>query len=334
MSIKKRLGTAEVAAIYSAANSAVWYSHNLAHRLASASPREEDFVATLVTNGVGVLATRWEEILTPKGISVRVSGVFCHGHPQVAFGVPRRRVELADLLIAHFHSTRTRTIARAILIQAKMSADATHKLLANDRQLALYANWPKFEFVTGGLEPGLRNLYETGKGSRYALILERQSYPEEIRWADQCPWGSCAAGRVLSADRSLAKLLGDILLDRDGRVVQFRKPKDDWSRTVKELLETTGKKTYKRKNIGRGDTPRLTSSGQPLDGIVFFSDSSNFGGAAALRSAKGVMDGLFSGASVDIHDADNGELPPQSNAKDDNGGGMSALIIETRESVG
>jgi hypothetical protein len=171
MSISKSLTRTEQESLCSAANSAIWHAHQFANTHARRAAREEDYVATLVTDGIPMLARRWDSILSPKGIALKVSGVFCHGHPQVAFGLPRRQVELADLLVVHQHTAKARTTVRALLVQAKMSNDATHRLPSNDPQLELYSSWPDFEFVTGGLALGVRNINEKGKGSGYALVL-------------------------------------------------------------------------------------------------------------------------------------------------------------------
>lgn len=327
MSVVKKLTRAETEALYSEANSAIWYSHMLAATQAKAFVREEDCVATLVSDALPRFATRWAALLSPKGIELRVSGVFCHGHPQVAFGKPRQRVELADLLVVHRHVSRRRSSSRAIQLQAKISEDGTQRLASNDPQLQLFTHWPPFEFVTGGLAPGLRDLREYGKGSRYALVLAEAAYPEEIQWADKCPWATCEAHRFLDGQRSLAKVLGDMLLGRDGRPVQLRRPRDDWSRTIKELLEVTGTKTYRRVNIGRTATPRLSTTGGGLAGTLYFAESPLFADESKVTSTS---DALF--ALV----ADGAKWPPagKHDARDvREGDGISTLLIETRDAT-
>jgi hypothetical protein len=331
MSLSKKLLTHERESLYSAANSAIWHSHHHAVRKASLKAREEDFVATLVTNGVLMFADRWISILQPKGIQLKISGVFCHGHPQVVFNSSKLRVELADLLVVHQHTANKRSTARAILIQAKMSADATHALPKSDKQLQLFTGWPPFEFVTGGLAPGMRDIKEKkGKGSRYALVLDKHAYPEEITWADQCPWGTCPATQVLSAERSLAKLLGDMLLGKDGRVFQLGIPKDDWSRTIQELLKITGKRTYKRTNIERGDTLRLAEKESVTAGIMFLAASPSFATANTRASNRSVSELYFGAVPMQGADGGNRDIFRQENDKLPEGG-ISALIIETKE---
>lgn len=331
MAIAKHLTKTEIEMVYSAANSAIWYSHHLVSQLVRSVAREEDYVATLVTNGVALLAERWNPILAKKGIEIAISGVFCHGHPQVVFGRPRSRVELADLLVVHQHSTRMRCTARAILVQAKMSVDATHTLPFGDPQLLLYSTWPQFEFVSGGLAAGPRNILDHGRGSRYALILSEHSFPEEISWADQCPWATCYATRQLSADRSFSKLLGDLMLSKDGRPVDLWAPKDDWSRTIKELLEVTGKRTYRRKNIGWGKTARLSPLNQ-TDGVLFLAGSHPVSTGQVRKSSKKTLGDQFFAFSLAARSEGNDDVPPNNEvARVESAGGMSVLLIETRD---
>lgn len=329
MTLARLLAPHERESLCSGANAAIWYSHQMARGLAKRAVREEDYVATLVTNGLRLLADRWVPLLSAKRIVLKLSGVFCHGQPQVSFGLPASRVELADLLVVHQHTTPKRATARAILLQAKMSSNSTHRLSAADPQLQLFSQWPPFEFVSGGLAPGVRDLKEKGRGSRYALVLDGRSYPEQITWADQCPWAASPATQHLTADRSLARLLGDMLLGREGRVFQLGKPRDDWSRTIQELLEVTGQRTYRRANIARGPTPRIVEASAPISGMMLMLASSAQHSAHA-GPRRSLLERYFgnvpiSQASGDDADGISDEEP------DPPSGGISTLLIETGE---
>lgn len=333
MPLATLLAPHERESLYSGANAAIWRSHELALHLSKSSVREEDYVATFVTNGIPFLADRWIPLLRPKGVSLRLSGVFCHGHPQVAFGSPRRQVELADLLVVHQHTKARRVSARAILLQAKMSTDSTHRLPSSDAQLHLFSHWPSFEFVTGGLARGQRDIKERGKGSRYALVHDGHAYPEQITWADQCPWAASPANQQLTADRSIARLLGDMLLSKDGRPFQLTKPKDDWSRTIQELLQTTGQRTYRRANIGRGPTPRLTHAFTVEPGLMLMCLDGDLTGTVARKSRTSLLERYFGDVPVAQGDGD-GSAWLQSEQHDQPAGGISSLIIETAEGMG
>ncbi|KDB08026.1 hypothetical protein LIG30_2825 [Burkholderia sp. lig30] len=325
MSIVKRLENVEVESLYSGANSSIWRSHARAHDLAKKAAREEDFVATLVTDGVPLLEERWRKVLGGKGIDVQVAGVFCHGHPQVEFDYPNGRVELADLLVVHRHSEGRSDATRAMLIQAKMSVDGTHKLDPKDPQLTLYTTWPNFEFVTGGLKTGLRQINEKGKGSRYSLVLAREAYPEDIEWADQCPWSGTPAAVNLTASRSLSKCLGDMLLGKDGRLVHFGSSTDQWSMMIKELLEVTATRTYSRRNIGREDVPRGTVSA----GAMHFSGQLGLLQIGEKKRHPRSLINRFFGSVPVKQNGDGGNQTPIEKRVDLPEGGISSLIIQT-----
>lgn len=331
MSIAKLLAPHERASLYSCANSAIWHAHHLATQLSKGPTREEDHVATLITDGIPFFASRWAPLLQTKGIALRVSGVFCHGHPQVTFGNPSNRVELADLLVVHQHTVRRRSSARAMLLQAKVSADTTHTLPLNDAQLRLFSQWPTFEFVTGGLSPGPRNLNEKGRGSRYALVLDRCAFPEEVDWADQCPWAASAARRLLTAEISLARLLGDMLLGKEGRIFQLGKTTNDWSRMIQELLTITGKRTYRRANIGRSNSPRLATAGASEAGLMFIMQMGAFPAISSSRASGSIIERYFPQASADGGGYEAGTVIDQTRPPE---GGVSSLIFETAEGQG
>jgi hypothetical protein len=330
MSFAKQFSPAEIESVYSAANSAVWHSHAMAGNMARGTPREEDYVATLVTDGVALLADRWSDLLNLKGIGLRISGVFCHGHPQVEFATSPNPIELADLLVVHQHLARAKHTARAALIQAKMSTSGVHRLHPGDAQLVLYSTWPPFQFVTGGLTPGFRDLSEVGEGSRYALILAAQLYPEQIVWADQCPWASCSARQDLSAERSFSKFLGDMLLEMDGRSVQLVAPQDAWSRTIMELLEITGKRIYRRTNLARSNTPRIFSSTGAPTGTLFLSQSPTFTVSDTPSQRVSISETLLGGVE-NVKASDAGGVTSDEDNMDASEGGLSALIIETQD---
>lgn len=333
MPLRKLLSLREVECIYSGANSGIWYSHQFARDLAARKPREEDFVATLVTDGVPLIADRWQSVLSPRGIALRLSGVFCHGHPQVVFGGHGRRVELADLLLVHQHIGRTRAFARAILVQAKMSNDGTHILKSNDKQLDLYKTWPVFKFVSGGLAPGYRDFGTNAKGSRYSLVLADQAYPEHISWPDQCPWATSPVVRNLEATQSFAKLLGNLLLFKDGRSCSLSAPRNDWAKTVKELLEVTGSRTYRRRNMGRGETYRGTIqqsnwAGHPVL-VSYGSIPSNTRSGRMKQSRIPLVDRVFDETVDELNGGGDPPPPKEIEAPEDAPRGISSLIIET-----
>ncbi|WP_397458739.1 hypothetical protein AB3464_01335 [Pseudomonas asplenii] len=331
MSMKSIFAPHERKKIYSGANSAIWHSHGLARSLAKSAVREEDYVATFVTDTIPYLVDRWAPLLLNKGITLNVSGVFCHGHPRVEFGSPCRRIELADLLVVHQHANAGRVTARAMLIQAKMSEDSTHSLSLSDAQLELFSNWPPFKFVTGGLPSDSRDIKERGKGSRYALVFDGQAYPEDIEWADQCPWAASVAKPDLTGDSSLAQVLGDMLLDIDGRPFNLGNTTDDWSRTIRDLLRITGLRTYKRTSMGRGHIPRLSDGSTPA-GLMCFHGSGYATGVQG-RKPKTLQERFFNNVPL-IQDGGAGAGTFLMEEVEQKPGGISTLIIDTATGLG
>lgn len=280
----------EAERIYSGANSAIWHSHHEASHHSLLTTREEDYVATLIRVGTPLLAARWAEVLAPHGVSIRISGVFCHARPQVRFAHPGSPIELADLLIVHRHTAKTkRSVCRALLVQAKMSDDGTHVLASNDAQLHLFTTWPDFNFVDRSMDPAVRKLNEKGKGSRYALVRKAHDFPEDISWPDQSPWAEAKAALLLEGTKSFARTLGDMLLGRDGRPTNLIRPTNDWSRLIAELLKITGAKTFRRSNIRLDPKPRLTETEFPGERTLFMAHSKSFTSApGSLMSILGV----------------------------------------------
>jgi hypothetical protein len=102
--------------------------------------------------GIREIAKAWRRILATRGLTVGLTGVFCHAAPMVTFKDSRkqlRRCELADLLIVVDVNGHGPLIRRAALVQAKM-ARARERVSLSGRssrvQLDLYQNWHRFDF--------------------------------------------------------------------------------------------------------------------------------------------------------------------------------------------
>src|SRR5437763_13137363 len=91
-------------------------------------PRTEvGLVAAVTLGGISKIASVWRPLLKSSGLSVRVTGVFCHAAPLVQFKASkgqRSNCELADLLVVVDHQRSGKSIRVASLIQAKMASKA------------------------------------------------------------------------------------------------------------------------------------------------------------------------------------------------------------------
>jgi hypothetical protein len=124
-----------------------------------------------------------------------------------------------------------------------------------------------------------------------------------------------------------------MLLNKDGRPFQLGKPKDDWSRTIQELLQITGQRTYRRANIGRGATPRITHAFTAEPGLMLMYDDGGQTGIAAKAARASLLERYFGAVPISQGDGDDSNTPPNEQ-RDQPTGGISSLIIETTEGIG
>jgi hypothetical protein len=129
-----------------------------------------------------------EDILNSKGLSLRVTGVFCHQTPKAHYVHPRdgkKSPELGDLLIVHEHKNTcldgtTEITRRAVLVQAKMVDNGVPGGGTVDQyQEYLYEHWPDFKLKgrgsgVGRFLSGQRNLRPGIDVGRYGLIEKGQ----------------------------------------------------------------------------------------------------------------------------------------------------------------
>lgn len=191
-----------------------------------------------------------------------------------------------------------------------------------------FSAWPPFKFITGGLPTQLRNINEKGKGTRYALILNDHFYPEEITWADQCPWSTCDAKQMLTADISLAKILGNMLLGKEGRAFELTNKKSEWSQLIHDLLTITGERTYTRNNITIENRNRLTGIESAISGMMFLSAKQNYNTLPEHFINKSLTELFFSNKTSY---SNNNDVPSEEINREKPEGGISTIIIETIE---
>ena len=91
-------------------------------------PDEVDHIYAMTTRGIEELSRQWSPILAASNIALRITGVFCHQTPKAHYKHPvhgQKSPELGDILLVHEHKTnfsssRSETMRRAVLVQAKM----------------------------------------------------------------------------------------------------------------------------------------------------------------------------------------------------------------------
>ncbi|MGZ2488369.1 hypothetical protein ACVITL_006954 [Rhizobium pisi] len=210
-------------------------------------------LADLVLNGTPAIAASWQSILAPQH-SVTFHAVFCHGSPYVDFtyGGTSRACELADLLLVMDYLDSSGSSRQAALVQAKLvhSGQIAISGAGPSTQLGLYQNWPSFTFQSAAysrhsrdFSTALSAVTDTGRYGGIDLTLRA----EEWRQVDPrlgTPFVN-ASGVELGA--FLARLAdGQTGVGAPATHV-IGKPAptlNDWSFTVAELLDVTGRLTH------------------------------------------------------------------------------------------
>ncbi|WP_293397677.1 hypothetical protein [Phenylobacterium sp. RIFCSPHIGHO2_01_FULL_69_31] len=223
---------------------------------------EVGFVAAFVLDGVTEIAKAWKPLLRPHGLSVKMSGVFCHQTPRVTFSYKRgakKSCELADLLVVVDDLTSEEPTRRwAVLIQAKMSKVGGGQTLSSAGdlvQLDLLTNWPSFTLPLGFQQTPRDFSTCSYAGAavdcgRYGLIHPQPS-PD---WRQQAPASSMPTGGA-----ELGTFLARMAEGRVGYGREATGRGDDWSLTVDELLTVTGALAFKYSAGLAGTHPRLNN---------------------------------------------------------------------------
>jgi hypothetical protein len=230
-----------------------------------ARPRTEvGFVAAMAIDGIGAVARAWEPHLRTLALTFNLSGVFCHGAPQVRFA--SGRCELADLLVVIDRHDTGALVRRATLIQAKM-ARAAHRVSLSGRssikQLGLYQRWPSFTFVDASYGTDTYTLSGSrhGEAGTFGVIDRHLRDPatDPPLWTQHLPEPE---PEEIDGQPELGTFLTHML---DGRADSGRQapqsPKDDWSKVVDLLLSETYAKTFAHKpTLGPQRPPRGASA--------------------------------------------------------------------------
>lgn len=317
-----------------------------ASRMKSGKPDEVDHIYAMTTHGVRSIGANWSPVLQAAGISLRVTGVFCHQTPKSHYQHPtdgKKCPELGDLLMVHEHKTtppnRQGQIAkRAVLVQAKVVDQGVPLSGAVDQyQEYLYEHWPDFVLRgrgTGATRflPGPRNFRPDMETGRYGLI-ERDWPAHQVRhlwpFCSGIPW-SCSEPRkpVRSAGgEDMGTFVANMLYDTGrlrGRITLppamplslMGSPNNHFDVTVEELLTLTAAKTLRFRNRGHVSGLRGNSV------VACFQEQ--FGGAGMLPDT-----GSRFAPTVIRFDEDFDGAPPEDTSKPEPDDGMPIVLVET-----
>lgn len=302
----------------------------------SSKPEEPDFVAMLTTLGAPDLHQMISVILAPIGMSCTTTGVFCHQTPKVRYG-SGTVCELGDILLVHIHTKGGKVIHRnSLLLQAKMASIDGSKSgyvipPAEQHQLMLYSQWPTFEYYRSGptLNGEIRNVFPhlAHPGAQYLLIDPSDNFkPGHSPPHGAYPCAVWMAQPVLYSYQNLSDIILGLFNFSTGRVFGPRSAKSyGWTRVVWDLLESSLKKTYNRRNIKVTDEDRM--AGSKPDELLFFYKGHN---------RKSITEDILGTANLlnSNYPGDDNGLPPNANLDtqiDDDGGNVSVLMFETYE---
>ena len=208
--------------------------------------KETEFVAAVLLGALPDIARGWQPELNAQGLSAEFVGVFCHGSPMATFNghsTNSRTCELADLLVV-FEETTGGVVGqrRAVLIQAKMASPGGGKTLTGHgelTQLGLYSGWPRFE-LGAGFSSGWRDFStctycgNNNHCGRYGLIDKKSHL-----WHQQSPDRTMPSG-----GDELGTFLARMISNQHAYGREATGTKDDWSRTVDDLMRITFKRAF------------------------------------------------------------------------------------------
>jgi hypothetical protein len=230
-------------------------------------PRSEvGFVAAVTLGGITDIANAWIPLCNGAGLSIRLSGVFCHAAPLVNFKNGRRRwetCELADLLVVVDLGTGQGLVRRAALVQAKMARAAKRVSLtgpSSNVQRDLYQNWYRFDFQDPAYEMSAVN-FRAGQGVAHTGTFG------VIDHHLRCPpvWTQHKASPIPTKVQKEPQL-GEFIAEMAGGwrwgFGRLASPslRTDWSKAVEKLLTVTYQRAF-------GHRPTLGSA-RPRRGVT------------------------------------------------------------------
>lgn len=219
------------------------------------SKQEPDYIAALVTR----LPSKLSSIL---GHQYNVGGCFIHQKPCAQFCDPTlspKSPEIGDLLIVYKENKPNRkALYNALLLQAKKTNNIYNTTISSGdkHQLILYTEWPRFKYCRAGYLNGQERSITPKTlttGAQYLLIDENNLYNTPC--GHHTFW--CAsADQPLTASKSLALQIINLLEFQTGRPFVYPSPMDHWSKMIKDLLHISATSYFNRRHAGFHNTPR------------------------------------------------------------------------------
>jgi hypothetical protein len=310
------------------------------------TPQEADFVAGLTQFSTPLIYSTLNTILSSAlpGFALSLSAVFCHQKPEVVFNHAGHRAacELGDILFAHIHTPLVGSVRHnAILFQAKATAHQPYLIRGDEaKQLHLYTEWPDFTYSRSTFLNGQRRSVTPKAphaGAQYLLIDNRPPTDPQsglLGLPGTYPVGCCMPEQELLDHSELSEELFDLLTFRTGRPFSTRgvaSGTDQWSQVVWDILEYGIKRAFTRRNSGRHNEPRGSST------LVSMMDGNCFARSSAFSAASTVMDIIGEADAARRWyegESDRGEENGSEHGHEPDPSGVSLVLIETAELAG
>jgi len=306
--------------------------------LATKKPSEPDLIAVLVCHAMPNLGKLLKPLFQSIGVDSRVTSVFCHGRPQVSRAKSpngaravagsksaMKPCELGDVLFANFHTAASgKTYRNSILLQAKMSSSNLLTIgPAEEHQLALYEGWGKFTYKeTFGLSGQTRDVtpHSAHSGAQYLLIDDRGPAETDsgVLWRPNTyAMGVAVAQKHLAIYASFGELLRKVLAGNNGRTFNDQSvATSDWSQVIWDLLTKAATRTFNQRRV------KIVSQPRGVDAILSDAQTSSM---FAVSEGGGTL-------KSKVFDFGGGTPGADNNVQSDNdSGGVSVVVIETRE---
>jgi len=192
-------------------------------------------VGMTVSAAVPAAADSWAPVLAQRGLSARITGAFSFGAPMLEYLCAGEilRCSLADLLLVVDDFTNEPHRRRGLLLRIRLQT--ANENAATPAEARLDAEWPSFRLTGPGYRAGQRSLRDV------AAAMPTPSGQGEINHSPQGPSGWTVRWPEPGHDGgglSLGLALIEMAVGRFGRPAPLDE-RDDWSRTVGELLRRT-----------------------------------------------------------------------------------------------
>lgn len=285
-------------------------------RILNNTPQEPDFVADLTINWTKELLSILKLTLHPN-LEIGIASVYCHQKPIVDFGA-NSNPELGDILfVIKYIDNQRKEHFNSLLLQAKTTSQSNLTVGQNEsHQLELYMRWPQFSYLrANGLNGQRRDIHPKTitQGAKYLMIDPDPMMTLGINGT--FGFGCAIPNRHLTLSTVFTSEIIDFLSFYTGRTFSDENSiTEDWSQMIWDLLRISKGKMSRRKNSGLQRFPRNPSNGFDGCGFIDMNVRGSFFGDVDISGEGNNNDNVYF-------------------KNEDNGGGVSTIMIEINENI-